>query len=119
MCIRDSAYRGKIYVLIDGESFSASSILSTHLKHTKRAIFVGEETGGAYNGTVAGLFTGIELPASKIKMNVGLLKINTPYVIDPDGYGIMPDTPIKRTINGKDEELAWVLKNIHTSDIED
>src|SRR5690606_30560029 len=47
-------FTGELYVLINGNSFSASSIISTHLKATKRAVFVGEETGGAYNGTVSG-----------------------------------------------------------------
>ena len=49
-------YKGRLYVLINGNSFSASSLLATHLKVTKRATFVGEETGGAYNGTVAGIY---------------------------------------------------------------
>ena len=40
-------FKGKVYVLINGGSFSASSIISSNLKSTKRAIFVGEETGGA------------------------------------------------------------------------
>ncbi len=34
-------YKGKIYVLINGTSFSASSVISTHLKATNRATFVG------------------------------------------------------------------------------
>ena len=35
---------GKIYVLINGGSFSASSIISSNLKSNQRAFFVGEET---------------------------------------------------------------------------
>jgi hypothetical protein len=31
------------------------NILSTNLKESKEHFFVGEETGGAYNGTVASL----------------------------------------------------------------
>ncbi|WP_299895411.1 S41 family peptidase [uncultured Aquimarina sp.] len=108
-------YKGKIYVLIDGESFSASSIFSTHLKATKRATFVGEETGGAYNGTVAGVYAPIELPNSKINMRVGLLKINAPYSIEPDGYGIKPDVPIESYVTAEDKELQWVIDDIEES----
>ena len=109
-------FKGEMYVLINGASFSASSILSTNLHANKRAIFVGEETGGAYNGTVAGLFKFIELPNSKVVMNIGLAQIETPYEMDPDGYGIKPDVEILPTIEDRihkiDPELDWVLEDI-------
>ncbi|WP_299312186.1 S41 family peptidase [uncultured Aquimarina sp.] len=109
---KSNTFTGKVYVLINGESFSASSILSTHLKSTKRATFVGEETGGAYNGTVAGIYAKVELPNSKINMRVGLMRINAPYAIKPDGYGIKPDIPIKEIMNNEDEGLQWIIKDI-------
>ncbi|WP_108840591.1 S41 family peptidase [Aquimarina sp. Aq78] len=109
---KSNSYTGKIYVLIDGESFSASSILSTHLKATKRATFVGEETGGAYNGTIAGFFAYVELPNSKINMRVGLMKINAPHTVEPDGFGIKPDVYIESE-KGIDKELEWVLQDVN------
>lgn len=109
-------FKGEIYVLINGASFSASSILSTNLHATQRATFVGEETGGAYNGTVAGLFKFIELPNSKVKMTIGLAQIEAPYTNDPDGYGIKPDVKIIPTMEDRlknfDPELEWVLEDI-------
>lgn len=105
-------YMGKIYVLINGTSFSASCILSTNLDATERATFVGDETGGAYNGTVAGLRALIELPNSKVIMKVGLLTINAPYTTTPDGYGIKPDIYINNTTLEKDEQLDWILDDI-------
>jgi len=105
-------YKGKIYVLINGTSFSASTIISNHLQATKRATFVGEETGGAYNGTVAGIFANIELPNSKIRMRIGLMSIKTPYSIEPDGFGVQPDIHIKTTKLDKDEQLEWILNDI-------
>jgi C-terminal processing protease CtpA/Prc len=109
---KSNNYKGNIYVLINGTSFSASSVLSTHLKATKRVTFVGEETGGAYNGTVAGLFAPIELPNSKVKMKIGLMTIKTPHNISPDGYGIKPDVYILTTKLEKDEQLEWVINDI-------
>lgn len=111
---KPNPYTGKIYVLINGESFSASSILATHLKATKRATFVGEETGGAYNGTIAGIFTILELPNSKIKMRVGLMKINAPHTLQPDGFGIKPDVYIEAKKEG-DQELDWVIQDVKKS----
>ncbi len=109
-------YKGAIYVLINGNSFSASSILSTQLKGNQRAIFVGEETGGAYNGTVAGISKMYELPNTKVKVKVGLLYIDAPFKVTPDGYGVQPDVKIVPTyqdrLNKIDPELAWILEDI-------
>jgi C-terminal processing protease CtpA/Prc len=111
-------FKGNLYVLINGFSYSAASILSTHLHGSKRAIFVGEETGGAYNGTVAGFFKIYELPNTKIKIRIGLLNLQAPFKQEPDGYGIKPQVQIIPTIADrklkKDPELEWVLKDIET-----
>ena len=113
-------YKNRMYVLINGNSFSASSLLSTHLKANKRATFVGEETGGAYNGTVAGIYKIYELPTSKIKVRMGLMQIEAPQKQSPDGYGIKPDVEIlpnlKDTQSNIDTELEWVLKDIYKQD---
>ncbi|AUP77719.1 S41 family peptidase [Flavivirga eckloniae] len=109
-------FTGDIYVLINGNSFSASSLISTHLKATKRATFVGEETGGAYNGTVAGIYKLYELPNTKLKIRMGMMQIEAPQKQSPDGYGVMPDIEISSSIIDrnlkKDPEFDWVIKDI-------
>lgn len=113
---KPNRFKGEIYVLINGNSFSASAILSTQLQATKRATFVGEETGGAYNSTVAGGFIYPELPHSKITMRFGLMNIKTPYSQKPAGHGVYPDKALQPThsdlLKGKDTELEWILKQI-------
>jgi C-terminal processing protease CtpA/Prc len=114
--INKNAFKGKIYVLINGGTFSAASIISSNLKGSKRATFVGEETGGAYNGTVAGIMPTIKLPYSKINMTIGLLVVAPYYKTTLEGHGILPDKEIIPTIsdyvNGKDPELNWILEDI-------
>ncbi len=109
-------FAGKIYVLINGYSFSASSTLSVNLHATKRAFFVGEETGGSYNGTVAGQSKFVILPNSKVRLKFGLMQIETPYKTEPNGYGIKPDVEIiptqKDRLQKRDPELEWVLEDI-------
>lgn len=111
-------FKGNVYVLINGNSFSASSLISTQLKGSKRAIFVGEETGGAYNGTVAGLYKVYELPNTKVIARIGLMHIDSKYKTNPDGFGIKPNIEILPTyqdrLNGVDPELQWVLNDIET-----
>ena len=109
-------YTGNLYVLINGNSFSASSLLSTHLKATNRATFIGEETGGAYNGCVAGIYKIYKLPNTKLKVRMGLMQIETPYKQTPDGFGIKPDVEVTHTIEDikrhTDPEINWVLQHI-------
>ena len=113
---RDLNYKGNLYVLINGNSFSASSLISTHLKANKRAVFVGEETGGAYNGCVAGIYKIYELPNTKLKIRMGLMQIETKYKQNPDGFGVKPDIEVLPTIEDRllerDAELNWVLETI-------
>ncbi|MEP3837590.1 MAG: S41 family peptidase [Algibacter sp.] len=113
-------YSGKLYVLINGNSFSASALLSTHLKATKRATFVGEETGGAFNGTVAGVFKIYKLPVSQIKVSMGLMQIEAPQKQNPDGFGIKPDVEVLPNLidiqSGIDTELEWILNDIYNLD---
>jgi len=112
-------FKGKIYVLTNGYSFSASSVLATNLRGTARAFFVGEETGGAYNGTVAGQSKYVTLPNSKVRMKFGMLQVESPYQIDPNGYGIKPDVEIiptqKDRLQKRDPELDWVLEDIFSN----
>ncbi|MEI7596646.1 MAG: S41 family peptidase [Bacteroidota bacterium] len=113
---RNPNFKGKIYVLINGESFSASSILSSNLKGSKRAVFVGEETGGAYNGTVAGVMPSVKLPHTKLDFRFGLMAIKPFCQTEIEGRGIFPDIEIIPTleerINGTDSEMNWILEDI-------
>jgi C-terminal processing protease CtpA/Prc len=119
---KKGTFKGKIYVLINGGSFSASCILSSNLKATKRAVFVGDETGGAYNGTVAGAMPLIQLPNTKLNIRVGLMLIAPYYKTDAaDGRGIFPDVAITPTledrIQGNDPEMNWVIDDIKRTDL--
>jgi C-terminal processing protease CtpA/Prc len=112
----DNSFRGKVYVLVNGNSFSASSIISTNLQGSERATIVGEETGGTFNGTVAGVFKPITLPNSKLHVQFGLGMIRAPYTEAPDGFGVIPDYTVLPTLEhrkkGFDTELEFVLKQI-------
>ncbi len=115
--IATDAFKGKMYVIINGGSFSAACLLSSELKGSKRAFFVGEETGGAYNGTVAGILPIMTLPHSKINLRIGMMRIAPYYKSELDGRGIFPDKEIKPTLQDEitetDPELDWIMKDIH------
>ena len=105
-------FTGKIFVLANGGSFSASCILLSNLQGLKRAFVVGEETGGAYNGTVAGRMITKTLPASKLRLTVGMQVIQPYHKSSIEGRGIFPDKEIAPTIedriNQQDPEIEWI-----------
>lgn len=113
---KENNYKGNVYVLVNGGSFSATSVFSNFVKANKRGVIVGEETGGAYNSTVAGQTKEVILPNSKIKLHFGLMVLETPYKTAVDGYGVLPDVTIIPTLedreNNRDPELEWILNNV-------
>lgn len=112
----ENAFMGKVYVLINGGSFSASSIIAAKLQANKRAVFVGEETGGAFNGTVAARMPIITLPNSKNKVRIGLARIGILEKTDTIGRGVFPDVEIIPTVeefkNNEDKAMEWILNDI-------
>lgn len=83
---------------------------------------MGEETGSAFNGCVAGSIPFFTLPKSKLNIKFGLTLTQPYYKTDTEGRGIFPDILIKPSlddrINVNDPELKWVLDKIngqHTS----
>lgn len=113
---KKTAFQGTVYVLINGSSFSASSILSSKLKYEKRATLVGEETGGANDGTVAGRYHTIKLPNSKLVLPVGLMLIQPDIKATNSKKGVIPDHQIiptlQENLGKKDVALQWILKDI-------
>lgn len=109
-------FKGNVYVLVNGASFSATCLLSANLKSTNRAVFIGEETGGAFNGCVAGSMPFYTLPGSKLKFKFGLIDIRTWNKTQVIGHGIYPDFEIIPTLNdlttGTDPEMNKALELI-------
>jgi C-terminal processing protease CtpA/Prc len=113
---KKDAFYGKIYVLINGSSFSASSIISAKFKNDHLATLVGEETGGANDGTVAGIYSTQKLPHSKMKLPIGLFLIQPNIEFTNTKKGVIPDVEIlpelKDIFEKKDLQLNWILNDI-------
>lgn len=111
-------FKGKVYVLINENSFSASSLLSANLKAINRATFVGTETGGGENQCTAGVLPVIPLKNSKLYLRFGLNVLAPAYKSKIYGRGVIPDVLLKSSITDKvkgfDRELDWILKESNT-----
>ncbi len=107
-------FNGKLFVLINGSSFSASCLTSAYLKYNKRAVFIGQETSGALEGCNAGVTPYYTLPNTKLKVRIPVFRINHDIITSKTGRGIMPDYEITYTfkdlISKKDLELGKALE---------
>jgi hypothetical protein len=108
-------FKGKVYILINGVSFSTTSEFLSHVHARKRATFIGEESGGGYYGNTSGPAALLTLPNTKLQAYVPLMT----YYMAVRGYkaashGVVPDVPVTYTIDelvtGKDKELELALK---------
>lgn len=108
-------YQGKLYVLINGGSFSNSAIVSSCLNTHHRATFVGTETGGNPN-VLAGYPKELSLPHTKIRVSIPTLQFIMTSLEQNDGRGVQPHHVIDSQISDRllliDTELNEVLKLI-------
>ncbi len=90
-------YRGKIVVLVDSGSASASEIVAGALKNNDRALIVGEQTFG--KGSVQQIFNLKDNAALKLTIASYL----TPGDISIQDVGITPDIALQRVTLSKDD----------------
>lgn len=114
----EQVFSGKVYVLINGGSFSNSAIFTQLMRETGRAVVIGTETGGS-NNSITGSFGA----AGQLRLpNTGIFCDRTDHRIgfgDPAAYsgrGVQPDRTVITTaediIQGRDPVLDLVKKLI-------
>ncbi len=91
-------YDKKVFVLINGGSFSASCLVAAYLKASKRAVFIGEETSGTMEGCNAGITPYYKLPNTRTKIRMPAFRIVHDICPQITGRGIMPDHKIEYTM---------------------
>ena len=109
---RKNNYTGKVYVLINGGSFSVSTEFASVLQSLDRAVFIGEETGGGYYGNNSGFFAVVILPHSKLELGIPLIGFYSSVKPVPrPNRGIFPDYEVSPSLNGvlnnRDEVLEF------------
>jgi C-terminal processing protease CtpA/Prc len=109
----DLLFKGRLFVLIDGGSLSASAMAAGLLRQYTPAVFVGQETGGH-----AGMSNGIRQlsisgDGTDIVINFPLLHSEFSVNESHKGRGVVPDYEIDYSIDdilsGIDTDLAFVL----------
>jgi len=109
-------YKGKTYILINGFCMSSCADVAAVLSYNKKAILIGEETGGAYEGNNSGMMPETEIDPFHFTLTVPLQKYyNAVDLSNHNGRGVMPDQPIYSDI--KDLVVGTDLDMNHALDL--
>ncbi len=113
---KDLVYKGELYVLISGATFSGGAEFVSLVKMIKRGIFIGEETGGAFEGNVSGYSVYVKLPHTKIEVDIPIVHFQVDVKPEKRGRGIMPDYYIPQSwenyLNGINAKKEFAVKLI-------
>ena len=107
-------YNGNTYVLINGFSMSSSADVAGILSYNKKATFIGQETGGGYQGNTSGMMPRAKVEPFDFSITVPLQKyVNYVDTSKNFGRGTIPDHIVDITINdilkGEDKELQTAI----------
>lgn len=108
-----SPFKGSVYVLTNGFTMSSSADLAAVLQYNKKAVCIGEETGGGFQGNNSGMMPESEVKPSGMVVTIPLQKYyNAVDSTLHTGRGTIPHHPVTYTpqelINGKDKEMDLV-----------
>jgi predicted alpha/beta-fold hydrolase len=114
-------YRGNLYVLIAGNTFSAAALFSNAVKGQPGVVLLGEETGGGWHGNNGILIPDIVLPNTHIKVRLPLFRLVQYNHHPKDGHGIIPDiyigTNYDALVKGIDYKMKFVMDMIRNKQL--
>lgn len=111
-------FKGDVYILISGLTFSGGSEFAALAKNYTKARFIGEETGGGYYGNTSGYFIHYTLPNSKLTGRIPIIKFAVEKKENsiPFGHGLIPDDSVQPKVedflSAYDTEMEFVKKLI-------
>ncbi|MFM7710153.1 MAG: S41 family peptidase [Ferruginibacter sp.] len=111
-------YNGHVYLLINGPSFSATTLLVHALKGQANVTVIGEETGGGWYGNSGILIPTFTLPNTRLQIRMPLFRLvqANHETIPLKGTGIPPDIRIETDyhylLQGRDKKMEETIQMI-------
>lgn len=110
-------YADRLFVLMDGGSYSATTFTISLLKNYDRGIFVGTPPGGANWGSFAGQFYSARLSHSGIRVNLPLMKlVHSTEGLKHENFFVQPDFYVEQSfedfLNRKDTPVEFIKRII-------
>jgi C-terminal processing protease CtpA/Prc len=110
-------FKGKVYVLINGNSFSGTGECTSLIHYHKKAVFIGEECGSGYYGNTSGFMPELTLPNTRLRVRIPLLLYTMAVSGYPGDRGIIPDHQVAPSIEdlleGKDPVMEYAIELIN------
>jgi len=110
-------FNGDVYLLIGGNSFSATTLFAGAVKGQKNVTLVGEETGGGYYGNNAWMIPDVTLPNTGLQFRLPKFRLVVDKNRVKDGHGVMPDVVVQPTVEairkGVDFKTVKATEIIH------
>ena len=116
---RTHHYDGQVYILIGGNSFSATTLFTGALIKQDNVTVVGEETGGGAYGNSAWLIPDVTLPETGVRFRLPLFRLVIDHTLPKNGRGVQPEIYSGPTIEaiqrGADYKMEKVMQLIRRS----
>jgi len=111
---QEPRFKGRVAILINGLSFSATGETTSLFHFYKKAVFFGEECGSGYYGNSSGFMVTATLPNTRIQVRIPLVVYTMAVDNYPKDRGIVPDHPVTPTIEdllaGRDPVMERALR---------
>lgn len=109
-------YNQNTYLILGGNSFSATTLFANAVKGQENVLLIGEETGGGAYGNSAWMIPDITLPNSNLRIRLPKFRMVISKDAVKDGRGVSPDVfvgPSTESIrNGIDPKMEKVRELI-------
>lgn len=107
-------FNGRLFVLIDGATFSAGAHTATAIKaQCKNAVFIGRETAGASDGCSGGTVQHLTLPNTGVMVEFPWMRLLSVDKHATFGRGVLPDYEVvyepQDVVEKKDRDMEKVL----------
>ena len=113
---KKNRFRGNVYVLTNGPTFSAATLFANTVKGQPRVTLLGEETGGGWHGNNGIIIPDVTLPNTKTRIRVPLYRLVQYNHVPKTGTGIIPDiyvgTSYEALLKGYDKKMQVVREII-------
>lgn len=110
-------FDGQVFILIGGNSFSATTLFTNAVMKQENVLVVGEETGGGAYGNTAWLIPDVRLPETKLRFRLPLMRLVIDKAIPKTGRGVQPELESLPTVEairqGRDFKMDKVREIIN------
>lgn len=110
---RKNHFNGNVFVLINGPTFSASTLFAGAVKGQSNVTLLGEEAGGGWYGNSGIRIPDVVLPHTGLKVRLPLFRIvQYNHIAAEKGNGVMPDIYVPPTVENVRKDIDGKMKKV-------